>query len=131
MHGPLHKRNEYAGENCFKEMSSNYQGTTNIPLQIATNISIKNEIRRFLTPGEVSKFGNIKLKELYDKLHSRKISNQKCLFQIPPVLINSIAITSLEIQTENNLLFQYFDRDLLLNNQIYKSSKLYYKSLCE
>ena len=131
LHGPLHKRNEYAGENCFKEMSSNYHGTTNIPLQIATNISIKNEIRRFLTPEEVAKIDKIKLKELVEKLHLRKISNQKCLFQIEPVLINPEAITFIEIATKHNLLNQYFDRDFLLNNQIYAGPKLYYKSLCK
>ena len=102
LHGPLHKRNEYAGENCFKEMSSNYHGTTNIPLQIATNISIKNEIRRFLTPEEVAKIDKLKLKEIYEKFHSRKISNQKCLFQIEPVLINPEAITFIEIATKHN-----------------------------
>ena len=44
-HGSLPKQNAYPGENCFKEMNLNYQGTTNIPFQIATNISIKNHIK--------------------------------------------------------------------------------------
>ena len=27
LHGPLHKRNEYVGENCFKEIGLNYRKT--------------------------------------------------------------------------------------------------------
>ena len=48
-HGSLHKSNAYPGENCFKEMNRNFQGTSNIPHQIATNISVKNLIENFLT----------------------------------------------------------------------------------
>jgi hypothetical protein len=48
-HGSLPKQNAYPGENCLKEINLNYRGKTNIPLQIATNISIKNHIKNYLT----------------------------------------------------------------------------------
>lgn len=35
LHGALHKRNEYGGENSFKEFKENYHGTTNISHQMA------------------------------------------------------------------------------------------------
>ena len=85
-HGSLPKQNAYPGENCFKEMNLNYQGTTNIPFQIATNISIKNHIKNYLSK-EFSNFQRTELKELYQKLHERKHSNHKYLYQVQPLLI--------------------------------------------
>ena len=51
-------------------MGLNYHGTTNIPHQIATNISIKNEIQSFLTVEEIEKIEKPQLKGVLTKLHS-------------------------------------------------------------
>ena len=74
--------------NCFKETVLNYHGTTNIPHQIATNISVKNEIQSFIISEEIEKIEKLQLKELCKKLHLRKNSNNKSLFQIEPQIIN-------------------------------------------
>ena len=55
LHGSLNIRNEYPGENCFKEFILNYHGTTNIEHQIAENVTIKSEQNNFLTPEQVEK----------------------------------------------------------------------------
>ena len=131
LHGPLHKRNEYAGENCFKEMGSNYQGTNNIPHQIATNISIKNTIQSLFTPEEIEKIEKPQLKEFYAKLHTRKNSHQKHLFQVEPILIDPQIINYIDIGIEKNLLNRYFGDNYLQTNSIYTSSKVYFNRRCE
>ena len=127
LHGPLHKRNEYVGENCFKEMGLNYHGTTNIPHQITTNISIKNEIQSFLTVEEIEKIEKPQLKEVLTKLHSRKRSNHNYLFQIEPLLIQPKIENFIDMGAEKILLSRFFGDNYINKIQIHTSSKVFFQ----
>ena len=131
LHGPSHKRNEYWGENCFKEFDQNYHGTTNIPHQMAENVSVKHEIQSFLTPEEVAKIQKPELQELFNKLHNNKISNKKYLFQIEPLLIKPQTIAYNDIIIDTQLLRQYFTDEFLQLNTFSTSAKVYYNRKCK
>ena len=131
LHGSLNIRNEYPGENCFKEFILNYHGTTNIEHQIAENVTIKSEIHNFLTPEQVEKIEKPELKEFYYKLHDTKHSNKPYLFQFDPLLIKPHAINCNDLGIEKRLLIMYFGEQYLSQLPILTSTKLYYNRKCK
>ena len=102
-----------------------------IPFQIASNITIKNAIQRYLTHEEVQKFEKSQFKEFYERLHAKKVSNSTFLFQLEPILINPSLISFADMEIYKNLMIQYFGHEFLLQNSIQTSSKFYYNRLCK
>ena len=86
---------------------------------------VKNEILSFLTLEEVAKIKKPELREIFNKLHNKKISNKKYLFQIEPFLINPQTLKHSDLSKEKQLLQQYFGDEFLQINTIRTSFKLF------